>query len=475
MKLSIGYLNDVHGYLEPHPELFFEGEEKLIRTAGGYARIMTLVKQMKAENPHTLVFDGGDTFHGTLPLIQSKGEAIMPLLKAFGFSAMVGHWDFAYGAEQLLKLQAGMGYPVLGINVYKKDAGLLLDPYIIIETGGLKIGVIGICSNIIDKTMPKEFSDGITVTDGMKELPGAIQAVKKEGADLVFLLSHNGYPQDIKMLSEIPGIDVCLSAHTHNRLFEPTPVGESIIIQCGCHGAFLGKLDLFIDKGKISDYSYQLVPVTDAVAEDLQTKAMIEEIMRPYQQLKEEFVGETTCLLDRYDTLGSSMDDLLLRSVCDAAKTSLAFSNGWRYGSPISPGKLTKWDLYNMVPMNPPVSVVELTGSEIIKMLEENLERTFSADPMLQMGGYVKRAIGISVYLRIENPKGHRIQQLFIGEEPVEKDKTYKAAFITSQGVPENLGRNRADLGVDVVEAITVFLQKHNPYEPLKGSSYQLV
>lgn len=475
MKLSIGYLNDVHGYLEPHPELFFEGEEKLIRTAGGYARIMTLVKQMKAENPHTLVFDGGDTFHGTLPLIQSKGEAIMPLLKAFGFSAMVRHWDFAYGAEQLLKLQTGMAYPVLGINVYKKDAGLLLDPYIIIETGGLKIGVIGICSNIIDKTMPKEFSDGINVTDGMKELPSAIQAVKKEGADLVFLLSHNGYPQDIKMLSEIPGIDVCLSAHTHNRLFEPTLVGESIIIQCGCHGAFLGKLDLFIDKGKISDYSYQLVPVTDAIAEDLQTKAMIGEIMRPYQQLKEEFVGETTGLLHRYDTLGSSMDDLLLRSVCDAAKTSLAFSNGWRYGSPISPGKLTKWDLYNMVPMNPPVSVVELTGSEIIKMLEENLERTFSSNPMLQMGGYVKRAVGLHVYLRIENPKGHRIQQLFIGEQPVEKDKAYRAAFITSQGVPENLGRNRADLDVNVVEAITVFLQKHNPYEPLKGSAYQLV
>ncbi|MBB5439186.1 5'-nucleotidase [Pedobacter sp. AK017] len=475
MKLSIGYLNDVHGYLEPHPELFFEGKEKLIRTAGGYARIMTLVKQMKAENPHTLVFDGGDTFHGTLPLIQSKGEAIMPLLKAFGFSAMVGHWDFAYGAEQLLKLQAGMGYPVLGINVYKKDAGLLLDPYRIIETGGLKIGVIGICSNIIDKTMPKEFSDGITVTDGMKELPDATQVVKKEGADLIILLSHNGYPQDIKMLSEIPGIDVCLSAHTHNRLFEPTLVGESIIIQCGCHGAFLGKLDLFIDKGKISDYKYQLVPVTDAIEEDMQTKEMIEEIMKPYQHLKGEIVGETTGLLHRYNTLGSSMDDLLLRSICGAAKTSVAFSNGWRYGIPVAPGKLTNWDLYNIVPMNPPVSVVELTGSEIIKMLEENLERTFSSEPMLQMGGYVKRAVGLHVYLRIENPKGHRIQQVFIGDQALDKQQTYKVAFITSQGVPENIGHNRRDLDIDVIKAVTDYLQQHHPYRPHKEASFTLV
>lgn len=475
MKLSIAYLNDVHGYLEPHNELSFEGEGKQVRIAGGYARIMTILKRIRTENSNTLLFDGGDTFHGTLPLLESKGEAILPILQEFGFSAMVGHWDFAYGAEQLLKLQQALGYPVLGINVYKSCGGLLLDPYLFLEIEGLKIGVIGICSNIIDKTMPKNFSEGLTVTDGIRELPEAIRAVKQEGADLVFLLSHNGYPQDVKMVSEIPGIDVCLSAHTHNRLFKPTVINGTIVIQCGCHGSFIGKLDLTVENASIKMHEYELIPVSDLIDEDPQMSEIVKMIMQPYRHLQTQFVGETTDLLHRYNTLGSSMDDLLLRAVCSAAKTELAFSNGWRYGAPIPAGKISVWDLYNMIPMNPPVSLVELRGDEIIEMLEENLERTFSAAPMMQMGGYVKRSVGLHVYLRIENPTGYRIQQAFIGNRPLIKNQLYQVAFVTSQGVPAKFGTKRKDLQINVIEAITHFLQTHSPYNPSMENSYMLI
>ena len=81
MKLSIAYLNDVHGNLDPHPELFYKGEKEQVSTAGGYARIATKMKDIRAKNKHTLLFDGGDTFHGSLPLVESKGEAILPILK----------------------------------------------------------------------------------------------------------------------------------------------------------------------------------------------------------------------------------------------------------------------------------------------------------------------------------------------------------------------------------------------------------
>lgn len=73
MKLSIAYLNDVHGYLEPHPEVFFEAEKREIKTAGGYSRIYSLINNIRKQNPNTLAFDGGDTFHGTLPVVKSYG------------------------------------------------------------------------------------------------------------------------------------------------------------------------------------------------------------------------------------------------------------------------------------------------------------------------------------------------------------------------------------------------------------------
>ncbi|WP_180982848.1 metallophosphoesterase, partial [Chryseobacterium scophthalmum] len=91
MKLSIGFINDVHGYMEPHPELFYDYQKEYVKSAGGYARIQTIFKKIRAENPNALFFDGGDTFHGTVPVVQSRGEVLIPILNPLGFDAMVGH------------------------------------------------------------------------------------------------------------------------------------------------------------------------------------------------------------------------------------------------------------------------------------------------------------------------------------------------------------------------------------------------
>jgi sulfur-oxidizing protein SoxB len=82
--------------------------------------------------------------------------------------------------------------------------------------------------------------------------------------------------------------------------------------------------------------------------------------------------------------------------------------------------------------MNPPISTVELTGKEILLRVEDNLERTFSSDPYQQMGGYVKQCLGLKVYFKLENPKGHRIQKLFLGKE-VQANRYYKAALICAR------------------------------------------
>lgn len=474
MKLSIAYINDVHAYLEPHAELFYPDGKETVQTAGGYARIASVINSIRSSHANTLLFDGGDTFHGTLPVVESRGEAIVPVLNNMQFDAMVCHWDFAYGPEQLKKIAGQLSYPMLGINIYKEDGSLFFQPCIIKEIEGIKIAVIGICSNIIGK-MPDQFSKGLKITDGISELPVIIEQVQSEGAEFIILLSHNGFPQDVELISKVKGIDICLSAHTHNRLYEAVKVNDSIIIQCGCHGSFAGHLQVEITKKKITNYTYDLITVDESIQPDAEIEKMVTAIMKPFQHLKEDKVGETKEILHRYDTLNSTMDEFLLTAICAAADVSIGFSNGWRYGAPIAAGAISKWDLHNIIPMNPVVSTVELTGKEIINMLEENLERTFAGNALQQMGGYVKRCIGISVKMRIENPKGHRIQQLFVGGEPLIKDKTYKVAFVTEQGVPKQIGRNRRDLSVKAVDAMVDYLNKHPLYNPAASSTFSLV
>lgn len=460
MELSIGFINDVHGYLEPHPELFYNEDGEYIKTAGGYAKIATVFNQIKSKSEHALFFDGGDTFHGTLPVVISKGEVLPPILRELGLNGMVGHWDFAYNPNHLLSLGEKLNYPILGINIYKKNGGLLLDPYSIIEVGNKKIAVIGICSNIIDKTMPGAFSKEIYVTDGAWEIDNYIKEVKELGADVVILLSHNGYPQDIELLKNTKGVDICLSAHTHNRLYEPVKVNDTIVIQCGAHGSFVGHLKLSVYNNKITQHEYKLIEVSADIDSDEHIERMVNDIMTPYRSLQKQVVGKTDTVLHRYSTFSSSMDNLLLEAISKATGVDIAFSNGWRYGPPINKGDITLWDLYNMVPMDPIISIVDMTGQEIVDMLEENFERTFSANPMEQMGGYCKRYLGLQIKFHIENPYGYRIEEIYCRGERLKKEKTYKAVYITEQGVSDKYGSNRVHLETTTVEALIAYLKE---------------
>ncbi len=462
-KLTLLQINDSHGYLDLHLEWFAGPRGAVYRKAGGYARIATLAKQIRDEaNGQMLFLDNGDTFHGTYPVVQSRGESLVPIMNELGLAAMTVHWDFAYGPQHLLKLKQSLKYPMLAINIYDKHTGkAFLPPYTIQEVGGLKVAVIGIASNIIDKTMPPHFSEGLRFTDGREELPGFIERVRsREKADLVVVLSHLGFPQDMKLLSEVPDVDVLLSGHTHHRLFEPVRQGKTLIIQSGCHGSFLGRLDLEIRDGRVVDHRHELIEVSEGVARDPKIEAMVKDVLKPYAEDLGCVVGEVSTALDRNANLESTMDNFLLQAIREAAGTPLAFCNGWRWGAPVKAGPVTKNDICNIISWEEPICTVDLTGRELVQMLEETLERTFSANPFHQLGGYVKRCLGLTAYVKIENPPGTRIQKLFVGQDEVKHDRVYSAAYLTVQAVPSKYGKNRKTLSKDAQRAMVALLTR---------------
>jgi len=255
-KITLVQMNDSHAYLDLHPELFWEHGKAAYRSAGGYARIATVLNQIRQENPGQVLFlDGGDTFHGTYPAVHTKGHALVPILNALQPDAMTAHWEFAYTPQGFKSLTNELDYPMLAVNVYQKNTvKRFFKPYEVIETAGLRVGVIGIASNIVDKTMPPHFSEGIFLTNGEEELPEIIHTLREEeNADLVVLLSHLGFPQDMHLLEKVPGVDVDLSAHTHHRLEQVVRQGSTLVVQSGSHGSYLTRLDLDIDEGQIID------------------------------------------------------------------------------------------------------------------------------------------------------------------------------------------------------------------------------
>lgn len=463
-KLTLLQINDSHAYLNLHQEMFPGPKGTVYRSAGGYARIAAIAKQVREETKGNVLFcDCGDTFFGTYPAQRTQGEIMVPVLNALGLEAMTPHWEFAFGPKRFRELAARLNFPVLAINIYEKDTGKrVFPPYIIKEVADLRVGMIGVASNIVDKTMPPSYSEGLRFTLGREELPGILAEVRGK-ADLVVLVSHLGFPQDMKLLSEVPGVDVCLSGHTHNRLYEPARVGKTLVIQSGCHGSFVGRLDLEVKNGQIVNHHHELIEVAATIKPDPEVDALIQKLYAPFEKELATEVGETTTPLNRGTMLEATTDNLLLKSLLEATGAEIAFSNGWRWGAPVLPGKVTLNDLYDIVAVNPPVSTTELTGKELLAMLEENLERTFAANAYDQMGGYVKRCAGLTLHVKIENPLGYRIQKLYIGKEEVRPDKVYRAAFITQQGVPAKYGTNRRNLPEHAVDALRAYLAKHRP------------
>lgn len=476
-ELALLQLNDTHAYLEPHPEVFWEGEGPTFRTAGGYARIAGLVDRVRAETGgKTLLLDCGDTLHGTAPAVKTRGAAMVPVLNALGIAAMTAHWDFAYGPARLRELATMLDYPVLALNCYDHaSGGRPFPPSIQIETPDLTVGVAGIAATVLDKVMPPSFAAGLRFTDGINELPDVIADLREAGADLVVVLSHLGLPQDVRLATEVDGIDVVLSGHTHHRLDAPIKVNGALLIQSGVHGSFVGQLDLVVRDGRVIRYAHRLIEIGEGCPTDTAVGALVDRAVAPFRDELVEVVGETAVPLFRGEMFGSSMDDLLLAALRRETGATLAFSNGWRYGAPILLGPVTKNDLYDIVPMDPEVMTVTLTGAEVLGMLEQNLERTFACDPFGQMGGYVKRCQGLVCYVKLENPPGHRVQACWAEGHRLDPAERYRAAFVTVQGVPAGLGAERSGTDVTALTAMERLLTDQRPYQGEQSPAFRVI
>lgn len=426
MKFTLIQQNDTHGCLDLHNELFWDSKGPILKKVGGFPRICRYVKDLKKENDNVLFFDGGDLFHGTLSLVASKGNAIMPLLEKMPLDGFVpGNWDFAYGKEKLQHFANNLSFPSIACNLTDQVTGeLFLKPYIVKEMNGLKVGIIGLTYPFVDITMPQSFSEGLIFSTGVEEVRKYVEQLKGE-VDIIVLLSHMGLPLDVRLASLVSGIDIVLSGHSHDRVTEPIVLNGTYIVQAGSSASFLGRLDITFEDDKITDVQYELILLDEQFEEDEDVKAIVDAILAPYEKERSTIVGETKAILHRLTLEQAPMDKLITDAYMSAFNCDIAFSHGWRYAPPMAAGPLTLYDLHTIIPTNPELFTLELDGKALRTILENNLEQVFSADPFEQKGGYILRSSGLMMTYKPYNPKENRIQSLQIAGENIDLKKTY--------------------------------------------------
>lgn len=422
-----------------------------------------------------IALDNGDTFHGSMPAVQTQGAALVRPMSALGLEAMTVHWELAYGWRQLMTLASDLPYPLLAANVTGDDRSIFA-PFTIVERAGVRIGIIGLSAVVGTQLLPMQDRASVRFTIGDDAVNALVPRLRHEhGVGLVVVLSHLGFPQDCKLAAVVSGVDVILSGHTHHRLHTPAVVNGAIIMQSGAHGSYVGRLDLEMSVAGIVDWRHQLIEVDDSIEPDSDMQDVVRDAVAPFAVARQTILGTTSTPLTRYAMVESTMDNLLLAAVAASADLPIALSNGWRYGAPIPAGPITEMDVWNIVPANPPVSVVALTGAELHRLYEQNIEATFACDPWKQQGGYLKRCRGLELAVKLENPSSERIHEIRVDGARLRANASYKVAFLGEQAVPTDVGAERQSTGVGAVDALRQYVRSRDVVESELVGSVSLV
>ena len=297
-EVTILFTHDLHSHLLP--SLDEAGNEY-----GGYARLMTIINEQKKKYPDAVLVDGGDFAMGSLFQTAFATSAIeLRMMGAMGYDATTfGNHEYDYLPSGLAKMlnvaskyevhkivmenylpptESDKGYDATVSEAFNNYG---VKDYTLIERDGVVFAVFGIFGVDADECAPNSgmiFEDPVKTAEDVIKKATAESLEKYKIEPVMICLSHSGTEdgqgEDYDLASQVDGIDVIVSGHTHTTLNEPIVVNNTYIVSAGEYGKYLGvvNLDYNID-GTTKLKGYELIAVDENVKEDEQIATLVEE------------------------------------------------------------------------------------------------------------------------------------------------------------------------------------------------------
>jgi 5'-nucleotidase / UDP-sugar diphosphatase len=484
VTITVLHTNDLHARVEP---VIMEG-----KGYGGYARHVTLIRQLREKDQNVLLLSGGDSFQGTLYFNVYEGAADLFFMNLKGYTGMaVGNHEFDRGPKPLGVFAGHAKFPVLAANLdVDEDPDLrdVIKKHATVEVGGHRVGLVGAVTP--DLPFISSIGPHVKMLDLIPSIQQSVAALQAEGVNKIFLLSHLGYQLEQEVASKVRGIDVIVGGHSHSLLgsFEgrgfpepegpyPTVVknpegGNTLVVQAWEWGKLLGRIKVHFDaEGRVESWSEaQPIVVDESIPEDPVALSAIIAMAKPIETLRRSVVAHAPADVDGSRETVRRQESPMANIIADSflswgatAQADLALINGGGVRGGLNAGQVTYENVISVQPFNNTLELIVLTGEELWQAFEYGLSGLEAGE-----GRFLHPSRNVRYTYDSRKPVGQRLLSVEIDGKPLDKTRSYRIMmnhFMAEGGdgfaVFKN-AKDRLETGILDIDVLIEFL-KANP------------
>ncbi|KHT47185.1 bifunctional metallophosphatase/5'-nucleotidase [Vibrio sinaloensis] len=524
-QVTILGTSDLHGHFMP-----WDYAADKLNMRGSLSQIATKVKEIRTEQPNTILVDAGDTIQGNF-VETFKDEPVDPMM--LGFNEMkydvwvLGNHEFDFGLGVLNRSLKQFKGQSLGGNIKRPDGNPFLPGYTVIERGGIKIGVIG-----MDTPMTQVFAEGtnrlegVTFTNPTLEVKKVIEQIDDK-VDAIVLVAHMGLDNEndiantgvTDIANANPELDAIVAGHMHTRI-DKAVVNGVIITEPDKYGRALSRVDLqFEERGgqftlvNKDSFTYKI--------KGIDSDEKMEALYQPYHKRLREMANREVAELTGVDLVPENeIRGIPQVHIQDTGISALFQEASFHYApkanvialqidndnAELDVGPIKAKDIaYNYQYAGGEITVYQMTGKELKTYMEWSAgyfnsvkpgDVTYSFDPERRASKYSTNDFfaGVTYKIDLTKPKGERITDLKFADGSAVTDKSdvrigmnsYRMGHLTKKGgVLEGrsfpvLFDTEAEYGEEqgTIRNLTIrYLteQKHGTYEGKPQQRWQLV
>ena len=462
IQITVLGTTDLHGNIYPVDYYTNKPDNR------GLAKVATLVRRVRKENPNTVLVDSGDTIQGTpLQYVHNKknntpADPMMLSMNALEYSSMtVGNHEYNFGLKVLEKARSEAKFPWLSSNTYEAGSDKThYQPYIVKEVAGVRVGILGLTTPGVPVWENTQNYAGLEFREPVAEARKWVSVLReKERADVVVIAMHMGLEEDLRtgeinpgqvpnenraltIAREVPGVDIIFMGHTH-RDVPSLSMGPVLLSQANHWGRHLARADLYLqkdgDRWSVYAKSTRTIPVDDKVEADPEILRITEPYDRETQAWLSTVIGESAAELTARDARfgDSAILDLVQRVQLDEGKADVSMVASFNPEARINKGQVSVRDIAGIYVYENTLVVLEVTGQQLKDALEHSAKYFRAYEPGKTPMELVNEKIpaynfdiaeGVTYVLDITKPLGQRIQDLRFKGKPLDPNQKLKLA-----------------------------------------------